>query len=131
MILNQDMLGMHLDINLPDSGLLIFANESGTGKTYLLELLKSLESESIAVVTYDRDENIQSAIINQIKKKDSVKLVLLDRLDMYLEDSLVAMINKYSIDKVFLADLKHIENVGLKIRGSAVILLEQGRIQVF
>lgn len=130
MILNQDMLGMHLDINLPDSGLLIFANESGTGKTYLLELLKSLESESIAVVTYDRDENIQSAIINQIKK-DSVKLVLLDRLDMYLEDSLVAMINKYSIDKVFLADLKHIENVGLKIRGSAVILLEQGRIQVF
>lgn len=130
MILNQDMLGMHLDINLPDSGLLIFANESGTGKTYLLELLKSLESESIAVVTYDRDENIQSAIINQIKK-DSVKLVLLDRLDMYLDDSLVAMINKYSIDKVFLADLKHIENVGLKIRGSAVILLEQGRIQVF
>lgn len=130
MILNQDMLGMHLDINLPDSGLLIFANESGTGKTYLSELLKSLESESIAVVTYDRDENIQSAIINQIKK-DSVKLVLLDRLDMYLDDSLVAMINKYSIDKVFLADLKHIENVGLKIRGSAVILLEQGRIQVF
>ena len=130
MILNQDMLGMHLDINLPDSGLLIFANESGTGKTYLLELLKSLESESIAVVTYDRDENMQSAIINQIKK-DSVKLVLLDRLDMYLDDSLVAMINKYSIDKVFLADLKHIENVGLKIRGSAVILLEQGRIQVF
>lgn len=130
MILNQDMLGMHLDINLPDSGLLIFANESGTGKTYLLELLKSLESESIAVVTYDRDENIQSAIINQIKK-DSVKSVLLDRLDMYLDDSLVAMINKYSIDKVFLADLKHIENVGLKIRGSAVILLEQGRIQVF
>ena len=130
MILNQDMLGMHLDLNLPDSGLLIFANESGTGKTYLLELLKSLESESIAVVTYDRDENIQSAIINQIKK-DSVKLVLLDRLDMYLDDSLVAMINKYSIDKVFLADLKHIENVGLKIRGSAVILLEQGRIQVF
>lgn len=50
---------------------------------------------------------------------------------MYLDDSLVAMINKYSIDKVFLADLKHIENVGLKIRGSAVILLEQGRIQVF
>lgn len=45
---------------------------------------------------------------------------------MYLDDSLVAMINKYSIDKVFLADLKHIENVGLKIRGSAVILLEQG-----
>jgi Ni2+-binding GTPase involved in maturation of urease and hydrogenase len=130
MILNQDMLGMHLDINLPDSGLLIFANESGTGKTYLLELLKSLESESIAVVTYDRDENIQSAIINQIKK-DSVKLVLLDRLDMYLDNSLVATINKYSANKVFLADLKHIENVGLKIKGSAVILLEQGRIRVF
>lgn len=130
MILNQDMLGMHLDINLPDSGLLIFANESGTGKTYLLELLKSLESESIAVVTYDRDENIQSAIINQIKK-DSVKLVLLDRLDMYLDNSLVATINKYSTNKVFLADLKHIENVGLKIKGSAVILLEQGRIRVF
>lgn len=130
MILNQDMLGMHLDINLPDNGLLIFANESGTGKTYLLELLKSLESESIAVVTYDRDENIQSAIINQIKK-DSVKLVLLDRLDMYLDNSLVTMINKYSVNKVFLADLKHIENVGLKIKGSAVILLEQGRIRVF
>lgn len=130
MILNQDMLGMHLDINLPDNGLLIFANESGTGKTYLLELLKSLESESIAVVTYDRDENIQSAIINQIKK-DSVKLVLLDRLDMYLDNSLVATINKYSVNKVFLADLKHIENVGLKIKGSAVILLEQGRIRVF
>ncbi len=130
MILNQDMLGMHLDINLPDNGLLIFANESGTGKTYLLELLKSLESENIAVITYDRDVNIQSAIINQIKK-DSVKLVLLDRLDMYLDNSLVAMINKYSIDKVFLADLKHIEHVGLRIKGSAVLLLEQGRIRVF
>ena len=93
-----------IDIEL-NPGIYVFDNESATGKTFLYKMLTGLHSHpEVLCVTYDTVDLITD--FEGLLNKRQVKLVLLDRYDMYagrFDD----VILKYKDDIVFILDYKN------------------------
>ena len=87
MKLMRKMSNITIDISIPDKGLFVMGDDSSIGKTYLAELLQALEDDRIAVVTFNRDKAVQKALIEHISDP-MVKMVLMDRLDLYINKEL-------------------------------------------
>lgn len=130
MKLMRKMSNITIDINVPDKGLFVMGDDSSIGKTYLAELLQALEDDRIAVVTFNRDKAVQKALIERISDP-MVKMVLMDRLDLYINKELTEFISKTSKDKVILIDIKNLLELNTQIDGAVVLLLTEEVLKVF
>lgn len=130
MKLMRKMSNITIDISIPDKGLFVMGDDSSIGKTYLAELLQALEDDRIAVVTFNRDKAVQKALIEHISDP-MVKMVLMDRLDLYINKELTEFISKMSRDKVILIDIKNLLELDTQVDGAVVLLLTEEVLKVF
>ena len=126
----RKMSNITIDISIPDKGLFVMGDDSSIGKTYLAELLQALEDDRIAVVTFNRDKAVQKALIEHISDP-MVKMVLMDRLDLYINKELTEFISKMSRDKVILIDIKNLLELDTQVDGAVVLLLTEEVLKVF
>lgn len=130
MKLMRKMSNITIDISIPDKGLFVMGDDSSIGKTYLAELLQALEDDRIAVVTFNRDKAVQKALIEHISDP-MVKMVLMDRLDLYINKELTEFISKMSRDKVILIDIKNLLELDTQVDEAVVLLLTEEVLKVF
>ena len=130
MKLMRKMSNITIDISIPDKGLFVMGDDSSIGKTYLAELLQALEDDRLAVVTFNRDKAVQKALIEHISDP-MVKMVLMDRLDLYINKELTEFISKMSRDKVILIDIKNLLELDTQVDGAVVLLLTEEVLKVF
>ena len=131
MILEKNMSDVILDINIADTGLFILPDDSSTGKTYLTKLLSHLDSNDVLVVTYDKDKDIMNLKLNKALNSDTVKLICMDRADLYITNDLLNQIQNKAKNCTILIDLKNYESYKVYIKGVACILLTEERLSLF
>lgn len=96
-----------IDINCRN-GLYAFYDDSATGKSYLTKVLKALMvsgSEDICAITYD--ELLTEEVYVDILMRRQYKVVILDRLDLYITDRIEDCINKIKKNCVVLVALNN------------------------
>lgn len=89
-------------------GLYAFYDDSATGKSYLVKVLKSLaitNAEEICVITYNEMMTEEACISRLLNKQYAV--VVLDRLDLYLTEHIEECISRIREECVVLVDLKN------------------------
>jgi spore coat polysaccharide biosynthesis predicted glycosyltransferase SpsG len=113
-----------------ETGVYQFANQAGTGKTYLYSLLSRIMEgdSSVLSVTYSNALLGKEGVINYIKE-NKPKVMLFDRYDMYVgvfDD----VINDFSNNAIILVDLKHKES-SIKFTGICNVYLKEHVIEVW
>lgn len=96
-----------LKIDLKIGGYFL-GSQSATGKTYLGTLMKAAntvcsEEKNYLVISYETSD---ISYIRAVIAKFKGKYILFDRLDTYISDELIALINSLVKEYVVLLDLK-------------------------
>lgn len=94
-----------ISVNL-DNGLYLFDNESAIGKSRLCSLLKKYRTYGEPVLSYPYDDFKIHLDIETIMCSSDIKLVVLDRYDMYRGYAL-EFLERYSERSIVLIDCKH------------------------
>lgn len=100
-----DKYNIEISIQL-DNGIYIFDTESGTGKTRLYRFLRDImvNKEDVYAVSYD--DVVRGEDIIQRIKVINPRLIMIDRYDMYISDSLTGFLNFISSNAIILIDYK-------------------------
>lgn len=110
MNIKEHISPVDVSIEIGKPGVYVFLSSSGLGKTFLANLLKTLEDPGIYIVTYDNRESIQRAMLEDIKR-NKYELVFLDRYDMYASSEYNDVINDISRDTIVLVDAKNVDRL--------------------
>ena len=127
MILRQVMSDRILNVNLPADGFYLFNRESSAGKTYIAELLKSVEDQKVLVLTYNRDRDFMNLAISKLDDTD-LELVIVDRADLYMTSELLSKLYKVSSRCPVVVDLKSTSRFDLRSVRAATVLFDEKEI---
>lgn len=114
-------------INL-EPGVYTSYGDSGEGKSYLANMLKKLARKGYPVnsITYGDDK--AGLDIKSIITSKNIKILFIDRFDMFIDDELSSIISQQK-DKVILLDLKTNKNK-IKLTNYYDIELSNNMIEV-
>ena len=90
-------------LNIKEPGIYSMGNQSGTGKTFLINMLSN--EEDITTITYEQEEIILLKI--EEFKKSNNKLLFIDRFDMIINNKIVEKL-KMLKDRYIILDYKSI-----------------------
>lgn len=100
--------GIEISINL-SPGIYIMNNKSAVGKTRLGLLLEKKFISGDATFYYSYNDYLKGVRLSDILAKREYSVVLIDRLDMFINDyNVFNDIDKYKYNTIFLLDLKSI-----------------------
>ncbi|MCI9180605.1 MAG: hypothetical protein HFG50_11485 [Lachnospiraceae bacterium] len=95
-----------INVNL-DNGVYVFDNESATGKSRLYSLVKKYSAYGEPVAGYTFEDFCRGLDITAVLNPKKFALVVLDRLDMYSNRSILSLIEKSAHDCIILVDCKN------------------------
>ena len=121
MIVSKDP---HIEVNLPN-GMYVFDNLSGTGKTYLYQIVRQLSSMPELRVTACR--NVEE--FNSMAA-DTAKLVVVDRYDLWGDDSMSERLASISENAVVLVDAKTFLTGAVERSDLCTIHVDDGRMVI-
>ena len=106
----KNVIDIVIDI---ESGIYQFCPWSGNGKTYLFKLLRELEEDDKPIVTYTYSDHKKGVDLRELIEKTNPEVIMLDRQDMYAEDTkIVDILNEYADKAIILVcNKRRIANV--------------------
>ena len=110
-------------LNIKEPGIYSMGNQSGTGKTFLINMLSN--EEDITTITYEQEEIILLKI--EEFKKSNNKLLFIDRFDMIINNKIVEKL-KMLKDRYIILDYKNDDYNKLLNARHIVLLQDRERI---
>jgi len=93
-----------IDVRLKN-GAYLFSNSSGTGKTFLAKTLSKYATYGEPVASYTYGDDRYGRSLKELLISDALKLIVLDRYDMYYGECLEE-INRKPRNNILLIDAK-------------------------
>lgn len=110
-------------LNIKEPGIYSMGNQSGTGKTFLINMLSN--EEDITTITYEQEEIILLKI--EEFKKSNNKLLFIDRFDMIINNKIVEKLKMLN-DRYIILDYKNDDYNKLLDARHIVLLQDRERI---
>ncbi len=112
-------------------GVYSLGQNSGTGKTYLFNLLKQLRSayQELKILVASYGDFTEEELINRLTS-NKYDIIMMDRYEIWSSELLDYFLYKQKGDAVIMLDVKDLNNVILEINGKLDIKIIPGEVKV-